>query len=142
MRASTSHDHRNALLYLLALSALGWALILWSLANMSSPLVALTMPMDAGWALREVIAVWIMWAVMMGAMMLPSAIPMLLVHRRIAAKRDPATNHADRWFLAGYLLSWAAFSAAATTTQWMFQQAGVLRTCLCSVTRSWRASLL
>ena len=126
MRASSSQDHRNALLFLIALAALGWALILWSVANMSSPLVGLMMPMDAAWALREVIAVWIMWAVMMGAMMLPSAIPMLLVHRRFAAKRDPAVRHADRWFLAGYLLSWTVFSAAAAAAQWMSQQAGIL----------------
>jgi len=64
--------------------------------------------------------------VMMGAMMLPSAIPMMVIHRRVAAKRDPETRHASRWFLMAYLLTWALFSIAATGLQWSFQRADVL----------------
>ena len=108
------------------MAALGWALILWSAANMSSPIVALTMPMDVSWSPGEMVAVWIMWAVMMGAMMLPSAIPMLMVHRRFAARKDPSTANAHRWFLAGYLAGWALFSLAAAAVQWGFQTADVL----------------
>ena len=103
-------DMRNGLLALVVLSIAGWGLVLWSAANMSSPVVNLMMPMTSDWAVKEVIAVWLMWAVMMGAMMLPSAIPMLLVHRRIAScRRDPETRHANRWFLAAYLLTWTMF---------------------------------
>ncbi len=119
-------DIRNGLATLIVLSIAGWGLIFWSAANMSSPLISLMMPMTSDWAVREVVAVWLMWAVMMGAMMLPSAIPMLVVHRRIAAKRYPETPHANRWFLAAYLLTWAVFSVAATTLQWSFQRADVL----------------
>ena len=117
---------RNGLATLVVLSLLGWGLVLWSVTNMSSPLVSLMMPMTSDWAVREVVAVWLMWAVMMGAMMLPSAIPMLVTHRRVAARRDPETPHANRWFLAAYLLGWALFSLAATTLQWNFQRADVL----------------
>lgn len=117
---------RSGVYALVALSLLGWGLILWSVANMSSPLIALTMPMSTQWSLAEVIAVWLMWSVMMGAMMLPSAIPMISVHRRIAAKQDPDTPHANLWFLAAYLLAWALFSIAATGLQWGFQRADVL----------------
>jgi predicted metal-binding membrane protein len=117
---------RHGVVTLVALSVLGWALIFWSVANMSSPVVALMMPTDGQWAFSEAIAVWLMWAVMMGAMMLPSAIPMLVIHRRVSAKRDPETRHADRWFLTAYLLSWALFSVAASLLQWGFQRADVL----------------
>jgi len=119
-------DMRNGLVMLATLSVIGWGLILWSIANMSSPLVSLMMPMTSYWTVNEVIAVWLMWAVMMGAMMLPSAVPMIVIHRQVAAKRDHETINASRWFLAGYLVTWALFSAVATVLQWMFQSAEVL----------------
>lgn len=117
---------RNGAVTLVALSAVGWALIIWSAANTSSSVVALMMPMSAEWAFREVIVVWLMWAVMMGAMMIPSAIPMLVIHGRISAKRCPETPTANRWFLAAYLIAWAAFCIAATCLQWGFQRTEVL----------------
>ncbi len=89
-------------------------------------MVSLMMPMHSHWVFSEVVAVWLMWAVMMGAMMLPSAIPMMLIHRRVAAKREPETRSANRWFLAAYLLTWALFSIAATALQWNFQRLDVL----------------
>ena len=78
---------RNSVVTLVGLSVIGWGLIFWSVANMSSPVIALIMPMNYQWTFKEIVAVWLMWAVMMGAMMLPSAIPMILIHRRVAAKR-------------------------------------------------------
>lgn len=126
MQSLTATEQRKAVMFLVGLAALGWVLILWSLANMSSPMVALTMPMDASWTSAEIVAVWLMWAVMMGAMMLPSAIPMLIVHRRVAARKDPAHRNANRWFLLGYLAGWVLFSAAAAALQWRFQTANVL----------------
>ncbi len=117
---------RNGVISLVTLSVIGWGLIIWSVANMSSPIVALMMPMDAHWSLKEIIAVWLMWAVMMGAMMLPSAVPMMLIHQRVAAKRDPETRTASRWFLTAYLLTWALFSMAAAILQWSFQSADVI----------------
>lgn len=117
---------RNGTFALVALSLLGWLIIIWSVANMSSPFVALMMPIDAGWQFDEIIAVWLMWAVMMGAMMLPSAIPMLVIYRRVSSKKDPECPMAHQWFLAAYLVSWASFSAAAAGVQWGFQRADVL----------------
>jgi predicted metal-binding membrane protein len=122
----TNADQRIGLLFLVGLAALGWLIIIWSMANMSSPLVALTMPKDATWSLSEIIAVWLMWTVMMGAMMLPSAIPMLVVHRRVAARKDPTTKNAHRWFLLGYLVGWTLFSVAAAVAQWGFQEVEIL----------------
>jgi hypothetical protein len=58
--------------------------------------------------------------------MLPSAIPMMVIHRRVAAKRDSETHYSSRWFLTAYILTWAMFSIAATALQWNFQRADVL----------------
>jgi predicted metal-binding membrane protein len=126
MQAKFIAEQRSGLYFLIGLSALGWSLILWSVANMSSPLVSLMMPMDANWGLSEIMAVWLMWAVMMGTMMLPSALPMLMVHRRVATKKDPANTNTHHFFLVGYIVTWTLFSAAAAAVQWAFQCADIL----------------
>lgn len=125
-RNFTTAYARNGVFALVALSLLGWGIVIWSVANMSSPVVALMKPMDAEWALLQIFAVWIMWAVMMGAMMLPSAIPMLVIFRRVSAQREGQPSNAHRFFLMAYLFSWALFSVAAAFLQWAFQRADLL----------------
>jgi predicted metal-binding membrane protein len=100
--------------------------MIWAITNMSSPTVALMMPMDTTWTLSEAGAVWLMWAVMMMAMMLPSALPMIASHAGLAAQRDPQTPDASLWFLMAYLLAWTLFSLAASGLQWAFQRADLL----------------
>ena len=117
---------QSGVLTLVALSLLGWGLILWAVANMSSPLVALTMPMGSAWAIPEFVAVFLMWSVMMGAMMLPSAAPLLVIHRRLSVDRDPGTSGAGHWVLTGYLVAWTGFSLAAVIVHWGFQHADIL----------------
>jgi predicted metal-binding membrane protein len=57
------------------------------------------------------------WVVMMAAMMIPSALPMVLVYRLISNRRSapgrPAPVVATVLFVAGYLISWSAFGLAA-----------------------------
>ena len=126
MASLTGASGRNGFAILFVLIAVGWSLILWSAANMSSPVVSLMMPMSAEWSLPEVVAVWLMWAVMMGAMMLPSAVPMLTVHRRVAARKDAGATNSNHWFLAGYLCTWTMFSVVAAALQWAFQRTDLL----------------
>lgn len=60
---------------------------------------------------------FMMWSVMMVAMMLPSAGPMVMAYARIASSRGghPAIR---AWiFASGYLAVWTLFSAAATAIQ-------------------------
>ena len=57
------------------------------------------------------------WVVMMVAMMLPSAAPMVLVYNKIQrSRRERSGGHrgvATAVFIAGYLLSWTTFGLAA-----------------------------
>jgi predicted metal-binding membrane protein len=93
---------------------------------------AIGTPMEMGaaanWSALQVLLMFLMWWIMMIAMMTPSATPMLLLFS--AVKRNSGTKSqatAQVWmFLAGYLTSWAAFSALAVLLQWMLQQAAVL----------------
>lgn len=66
---------------------------------------------------------FIMWAVMMIAMMTPTATPMLLTFARINRKRrDRGQPYvATAVFLAGYLVIWTLFSALAAYTQMELQ---------------------
>jgi predicted metal-binding membrane protein len=60
---------------------------------------------------------FMMWAVMMVAMMLPSTSPMVMAYARIASARG---DHPTRrlWFFAfGYLVIWTLFSVVATAIQ-------------------------
>jgi predicted metal-binding membrane protein len=64
--------------------------------------------------------------VMMVAMMIPSASPMIEMHARIArGQTDSHTWHT--WaFAGGYVAAWTLFSVAATAAQWGLDSAAML----------------
>lgn len=80
------------------------------------------------WSPADALATFPMWTAMMAAMMLPSALPMIDAFATIAARRkargDAHTPTAV--FVAGYLIAWTGFSAAATAVQWSLHKAALL----------------
>ena len=80
------------------------------------------------WDWPHVLLLWLMWAVMMIAMMLPAAAPLILLYgaRRAGAATARASRSAYA-LAAGYVLVWALFSVAATALQ-----RGLSRGCSCS----------
>jgi predicted metal-binding membrane protein len=89
---------------------------------------AMAMPSPAPWGPADLFGLFAMWAVMMAAMMLPSAAPVVLlvlgVLRRRHASRLPFAATAA--FIGGYLLVWTGYSAAATLAQWGLHSAALL----------------
>ncbi|MGE4048241.1 MAG: DUF2182 domain-containing protein [Acetobacteraceae bacterium] len=69
-----------------------------------------------------------MWWIMMVAMMLPSAAPMLLLFAKINRREREHERPYVRTsvFAAGYLLVWGVFSVLATAVQWALERAGLL----------------
>ena len=69
-----------------------------------------------------------MWWVMMVAMMLPGAAPMLLLFGRVnrAQKARDRPYVATGIFAAGYLAAWSGFSALAAGLQWGLEQFDLL----------------
>jgi predicted metal-binding membrane protein len=69
-----------------------------------------------------------MWWIMMVAMMLPSAAPMILLFAALNRKqRDSGQPYvATSIFALGYLAAWAGFSLVATMLQRAFELTGVL----------------
>ena len=77
------------------------------------------------WSAAYLVPTFAMWAIMMVAMMVPSAAPMILLHARI----DKAPTQSQRTrnsllFALSYLLVWAAFSASAAFVQALLVSAG------------------
>ncbi len=60
---------------------------------------------------------FMMWAVMMVAMMLPSAAPMVMAYARIANARGGRPGLRVWLFASGYVAIWTLFSVAATAIQ-------------------------
>jgi predicted metal-binding membrane protein len=74
--------------------------------------------MTVVWDAERVALLWAMWAVMMAAMMLPSAAPILLLYGGAVRRRGEGDGALRLWLLAaGYVAVWAAFSAGATAAQ-------------------------
>jgi predicted metal-binding membrane protein len=80
------------------------------------------------WSRHYALVVYAMWLIMMIAMMLPSAAPMVLLFAAIARNRDQrSTSHGGiAAFVAGYLAIWAFFSACAALVHWGLEMSGLL----------------
>ena len=80
------------------------------------------------WSAANFGLMFLMWAVMMVAMMTPSAAPMLLMFAAVNRKRREreAPYVSTGIFLAGYVIIWAVFSVAATGGNWGLHQASLL----------------
>ena len=108
-------------IFLLALSALAWA---W-LFRMGAAgdiflcrVQTVTLP-----------AVAAMWAVMMIAMMIPSALPMILAHAQVTTRveRPPIRLGVVALFVAIYVIVWSVFGAATGGAEWLLSRSGFIR---------------
>jgi predicted metal-binding membrane protein len=125
---------------LITVSLLAWSLLAWMALDMGHPLVQLTMPGWARWSASNVAAIFTMWAVMMAAMMLPSALPVVLAFVRLNLQQGE-TGRAYA-FVAAYLMTWTAFSAVATALQWLLQWRGWVDPMIASRSRALDVVLL
>jgi predicted metal-binding membrane protein len=84
--------------------------------------------MEATWDARYLLLIFLMWAVMMVGMMLPSALPTILLFRRVVHKEPNAVARLARTFAfaSGYVAAWTLFSAMATLLQWGLAEAALL----------------
>jgi len=84
-------------------------------------------PRLTAWGAEETGMTFIMWAVMMAAMMLPTAIPMVLAFMIVNRRRESGGAIVPVWaFTSGYLSIWTVYSAGATVAQWGLLRAALL----------------
>lgn len=77
------------------------------------------------WTLTYAVLVFLMWWVMMTAMMLPSVAPTVLLHSALLRGAGNSTS-LSTFFLLGYLIVWAGFSIIATLLQWLGETWGFI----------------
>lgn len=103
-----------ALLVLIPLVCWTWIIVM--ARDMYGPMNgASAWMMTPVWDGPHLLLLWAMWAVMMTGMMLPSAVPVILL-ARLGSRPYPLA--------AGYVAIWALFSVGATALQWQLVRAG------------------
>lgn len=121
-------DRRVAVLALGAVVVLAWSyLLLGAGTDMETAMADAAMPMPGPWSLGHAALMALMWALMMLAMMLPSAAPMILLYATVSRRRDPERGgHRALTFALGYAAVWGGFALAATAAQWALERAALL----------------
>ena len=145
LEALLRHDRLVLTAALVLVLAMAWG---WLLAGAGMEMSALEMTAMAGkdgwlmapavWTPAYALLVFAMWWVMMVAMMLPGAAPMLMLFARVNRKDKSAgpTLASTALFGIGYLLVWGGFGAVATALQWSLESARLLSPML-ATTHHW-----
>lgn len=96
------------------------------------------------WVSADFLFVFLMWAIMMVGMMVPSAIPMTLVYAAVVRKavRQGTVVPPTFVFVSGYVAMWTLFSVAATLAQWGLDRAALLSPMLVTTSPAIGAGLL
>lgn len=145
LAALLRHDRTVVLGALLAVAAAGWVYLLLG-AGLPLDMMDMgggqLMLMRPEWSLGYAAAIFVMWAVMMVAMMLPSAAPVVLLAAAVDRQRSTPAGGRTALFAAGYLLVWAGFSLAATLLQWGLDQAGLLSETMAGANRIFAGAVL
>jgi len=134
-------DRQAVLAALVILTALAWSAMLWLMRD-------LTMASAAGamsgidmterdirpWTALTFLGSFIMWAVMMASMMIPTVTPVILVYVRLGRWGEDQRKlfRATFWFAGGYLLAWAIFALLATCLHYELAGAALLTPMLAS----------
>lgn len=131
MSSTSKRDNVALLLSIITLSALAWAYLIHLAADRatmtaSSKTMSMVMPALHTWGLPDFLAMFAMWSVMMVAMMLPSATPMILLFEKLNQKRASQGRPTNpmAFFIGGYLLIWVGFSVFATLLNWGLHAGG------------------
>lgn len=116
---------------LLFISVLSWLYIVYlyrQMLVMDMSAAFFAMPMTQHWAATDFVLLFLMWLVMMIAMMTPSVSPLILlfavINRQKKQQQNPFVH--TGYLLAGYFLVWGGFSLVATLLQWLLQQVSLL----------------
>jgi predicted metal-binding membrane protein len=132
MRAALpSRDESIVLAGIAGLTALAW-LDLWrrtgEMTRDSTMSMAMAMPRTNTWSIPDLLAAGAMWSIMMIAMMLPSATPMLLFFAAVRRARRTTSGMGPQGglFAAGFLGAWVAWAWLAAGLQWVLQARLVL----------------
>jgi predicted metal-binding membrane protein len=129
LEAVLRRDRTVVLAGLAAMTLVAWAYLVslvWGMRTMDmAPDMA--MPQMQSWGAVELLLLFVMWAIMMVAMMVPSVAPLLLMFARANRQKGGSRVVGSAGILLlGYLLAWVGFSILATLAQWRLHRAALL----------------
>ena len=132
---------------LVGVTGLAWAYMLylaWDMKGMHMGPGGMAMPHLQSWGAVDFSLMFVMWAVMMVAMMVPTATPMILlfatVNRRRREEQRPFVPTGV--FMLGYVAVWTAFAIGATLAQWGLHSAALLSPMMVSTSNLLGGALL
>jgi len=111
--------------------ALAWGFTAWHAHATNHVMDAMEgMEGPVAWEAGRTAAMFLMWLVMMVAMMLPAVFPMVDAFAAISRQRreHKAPYVATAFFVGGYLLAWSGYSALATAAHWGLERSGLIDT--------------
>mgnify|MGYP001474164089 FL=1 len=97
-------------------------------SNLITQVLTWMPPMSNIWMISDFFLLFMMWTVMMIAMMTPSILPMLMLFTALNARKNAQGQEAtsSMVLLAGYLSSWVLFSLFITLPQYYLHTNGFL----------------
>lgn len=126
---AVTNDRAIVGLSLAGITALGWLYVIVEADKMSRMDESMAMPHMMSWDASYLGFLFVMWSIMMVAMMVPSVTPMVMMFTTVNRKR----RESDRTdlvpvgvFASGYLIAWMAFSATAAVAQWTLHAAALV----------------
>ena len=105
---------------IVGLTALAWAYLVYLARDMGGMDQGMMMAQMQSWTIADFGFMFLMWAVMMVGMMVPTAAPVVLLFaansRRLREQQQPYVPTAV--FLSGYVVVWSGFAVTATAGNW------------------------
>jgi len=140
-------ERRIVLAGLLGVCVLAWSYVVymgWGMEHMDAGAEMAIMPRMVAWQGVDLFLVFAMWAIMMVAMMLPSATPMILVFVQVNRRRRLRSESyvPPAIFVAGYICVWVVFSLIATLAQWGLLEARLVSPMMVSTSPALGGGLL
>lgn len=144
LEAVLARDRAIVIGGLIGIAALSWGYMFHLAWQMQAVDAHMAAAQAQTWSPTDLALLFVMWAVMMVAMMTPSAAPMVLTYAAIRRQRHNTVRPLTptTCFLAGYLSVWTGFSVLATLAQWALHQAAILSPMMVSVSSLFGGLLL
>lgn len=126
--ATLKHDRATVGFALALITLLAWGYTVTLARTMGLSGGDMAMPQMHAWGAGTFAFMFAMWAVMMVAMMLPSAAPMILTFAAVQRHRQAQGGAfvPTGVFVSGYLIVWGLFSLLATSAQYGLERAALL----------------
>jgi len=128
MESLLQREHLPVFFCLVVVILISWAYMLDMGWQMSGTETELTLACLMDWDPTDIAHMFVMWTIMMVAMMFPAATPMILmfttVNKRQGETQGPLVP--TGLFVLGYFLVWTGYSALAAMAQWGLHVAIVL----------------